>query len=174
MIADYNFKASNGKYITRQWFYEEFIELDNDSKTVEPLFTLYRDKPDLINLGKKYVEYEDPTGYTLATEFLGDYRFWTTLLKCKWFQQAKKVWDEELEQKLASKAIEKIKELMTSGMPAQQLAAAKYLANAQYRKDAGSTRGRPRKEEVAAAAKEAATFDQQLADDFKRIQLVKN
>jgi hypothetical protein len=79
-------RAANGKYYTKQLFWEQSIELSEAERSIEPVFTLYKDKPNLINLGKKYVEAEDPTGYKIATELLGDYKLWTTLMRCTWFQ----------------------------------------------------------------------------------------
>jgi uncharacterized protein YoaH (UPF0181 family) len=94
-------------------------------------------------------------------------------MKTKWFPAAKKLWDEELEAKLASKAIDKIQELMEHGLPAQQLAAAKYLANKEYRRDSKATKGRPTSAQIAEAAREEAIVDKQLAEDFQRISLVR-
>lgn len=168
------YKAANGKYYTRQLFWEEWVELGETDKAIDPPFTLYKDKPNRINFGKEYVAREDPTGYKVAMEVLGDYRLWTVLMKSKWFQTAKKMWDEELEAKLASKAIEKIQELMEHGLPAQQLAAAKYLANKEYNRDSKATKGRPSNAQIAEAAREEAAIDKQLAADFERIRLVKN
>jgi len=167
------FKASNGKYYTRQLFWEEWIDLADADKAIEPPFTLYKDKPGKVNFGKEYVAREDPTGYKTAIEVLGDYRLWTTLMKCKWFVTAKRVWDQELEAKLASKGLEKIQELMEHGLPAQQLAAAKYLANKEYNRDSKATKGRPSSAQVAEAAREEAAIEKQLAEDFERIRLVR-
>lgn len=171
---DHNFKASNGKYYTRQLFWEESIELSESERSIEPVFTLYKDKPGLINFGKEYVETEDPSGYQVAQKLFGEYRLWTILMKCKWFQAAKKLWDEELDARLSSKALEKIKELVHEGLPAQQLAAAKYLANQEYRKDHKASKGRPTTTQVAEAAREEATLETQLAEDYRRLSVVRN
>lgn len=173
MLDGVNLKASNGKYYTRQLFWEEWIDMSDAEKIMDPPFTLYKDKPGKINFGKEYVRRDDPTGYRVAVEVLGDYRLWTTLMKTKWFQSAKKIWDDELEAKLASQGIEKIKELMEHGMPAQQLAAAKYLANREYSRDSKASKGRPSNAQVAEAAREEAAVERHLAEDFKRISLAR-
>jgi hypothetical protein len=168
-----NFKAANGRYYTRQLFWEESIELANAEKSIEPVFTLYGDKPGLINFGKRYVELEDPTGYEVAIDLLGDYRLWTVLMQCKWFQTAKKQWDAELDAKLTVRAFKKIKELSKDGPPPQQLAASKYLANLEYRKDHKATKGRPTRTQVEQAAREEADNRTALEEDYQRIRLVK-
>jgi hypothetical protein len=168
-----NYKASNGKYYTRQLFWDEAINLAHDERVVEPMFSLHKDKPNLINLRREYVRLGDPTGYRLAEEVLGDYVFWQTLMKCKWFVAAKKLWDEELDLKLSSQGMTKIKELLNDGLPAQQLAAAKYLAGKEYRKDKTASKGRPTKDQVEEAAREEASLDRQIADDYQRLTLVK-
>jgi hypothetical protein len=167
------FKASNGKYYTRQLFWEEWINLMQSERVGEPPFSLFSDKPGMLNFGAKYVELEDPTGYKISQELLDGYRMWQVLMKCKWFQAAKKVWDEELDAKLASSAISQIKELAESGPPAQQLAAAKYLANKEHRKDSSHGKGRPSKAQVEAEAQKEAALDRVYQDDLERIRLVR-
>jgi hypothetical protein len=169
-----NFKASNGKYYTRALFWEESIDLSNDARVIPPVFTLYKDKPNLINFGKAYVETRDPTGYKVTQELLnGDYNLWTVLMNCTWFLAAKEMWDRELDAALSSEGMEKIRVMLTDGLPAQQLAAAKYLANKEYRKDKTATKGRPSSEQVTRQAREQAAIEKELAEDFKRIKSVK-
>src|SRR5687768_13836907 len=120
------FKAGNGKYLTRQLFWEQWITLTHEERVTEPSFSLHKDKPDCINFGKAYVESRDPTGYKVAMELLGDYNHWTALMSCRWFVAAKEIWDREMDAALTSEAMQKIHQLMTEGLPAQQLAAAKY------------------------------------------------
>lgn len=166
-------KASNGKYYTKQLFWEEWINLPIDQRMIDPFFSLYKDREGLINFGKKYVELRDPTGYAVSQELLGDYNLWTVLMNCRWFVAAKEIWDKELDAALASEAMTKIRELLTDGLPAQQLAAAKYLANKEYRKDKSSSKGRPSNAEIAKQAREQAEIEKALAADFKRIKAVK-
>lgn len=168
-----DFKAANGKYYTRQLFWEEWIDLPIDKRKTEPTFTLYSDKPGLINFGRAYVESEDPTGYKVSQELLEGYRLWTILMACSWFQTAKKLWDEEMDARLSSKGIAKLQEMLEHGTPPQKSIAAKYFADKEYRKDKTHSRGRPSKDQVAAEARKEATIDRQLAEDFERIKLVK-
>ena len=168
-----DFVASNGKMFTRQLFWEEWVDLPIEQRTTDPAFTLYRDKPGLINFGKKYVELRDPTGYAVSQELLGDYSHWQTLMRCKWFLAAKESWDRELDAALASEAMAKIRTLLADGLPAQQLAAAKYLANREYRKDKAATKGRPSNDQIVKEAARQAEYNRELEEDAKRIRLVK-
>lgn len=168
------FIADNGKYFTLQLFWEQWIELPEDRRVLDaPVFCLHRDREGCINFGKKYVEHGDPTGYDVAMELLGDYNHWVALNQCTWFQAAREIWDEQLDAKVKASAFKKIKELKDDGQPAQQLAAAKYLANADYRRARAGTKGRPSKEEIAKEARRAAGVERELAADFQRIRAVK-
>ena len=166
------FRCSNGKYYTRQLFWDEYIQLELAKRTIEPLFSLYKDKPGLINFGKVYVECADPSGYKVAQKILdGDYTLWTVLTGCRWFISAKEVWDRELDAKLYSEGLEEIRELAKNGMPAQKLAASKFLATKAYRKDnSTSSKGRPKREDIDRAARDLAASDRDLEEDIKRIR----
>jgi hypothetical protein len=164
------FTSSNGRYYTKQLFWEEWVNLTVDQRTAEPLFSLYKDKPGMVNFGKRYVELRDPTGYKISQELLASYSHWQTLLSCRWFVTAKALWDKEMDAMLRSEAFQVIQELSETGLPAQRLAAAKYLANQEYRKDHTASKGRPKREDVDRAAKELAANDRDIAEDLKRIR----
>jgi hypothetical protein len=164
------FKNAQNKYYTRQLFWEQWNDLPNEMKKIEPMFTLYADKPGLINFGKAYVESEDPTGYKISQELLDGYRLWSLLMKSSWFIAAKKMWDEELDARLTSKGLNKMQEILENGGPAQQAVAAKYFADREYRKDKTKSRGRPSKEEVAAEVRKEASFSRTISEDFERIR----
>lgn len=166
-----NFKNASGRYYTRQLFWEEAVNIIPGRTSTEARFTLYKDKPGLINFGRAYVEEADPSGYKVSKRLLnGDYTLWTVLMGCRWFVTAKDFWDKELDAKLFSEGMDKIRELAESGMPAQKLAASKYLANKEYKKDRSTTKGRPTKEAVDRAAKDLATSDRDLDEDLRRIK----
>lgn len=165
------FKGVTNKYFTKQLFWEQYILLATEFRTREPLFTLHKDKEGLINVGKVYVEEGDPSGYKVAQRiFDGDYTLWTVLLGCRWFLAAKEVWDRELDAKLYSEGMDEIRALAKDGLPAQKLAAAKFLATKQYRKDNSSSKGRPKREDIDKAAKDLALTERELAEDVKRIK----
>lgn len=169
--ADSRFRGASGKYYTRQLFWEQFIDLPLEKRTTDPIFTLYKDKEGLINFGRVYVDQADPSGYKVAQAILdGDYTLWTVLLGCRWFVAAKKLWDEELDAKLFSQGMDEIRALAKDGMPAQKLAASKYLANKEYRKDRTASKGRPTRVDIDRAAKDLADTDRDLEEDLKRIR----
>lgn len=164
-------KASNGRYYTRQLFWDQWVDMPIESRIVGPFFTLTRDREGLINFGKEYVDCGDPTGYKVAQKlFDGDYTLWTVLMQCRWFVAAKELWDKELDAKLKSEGLDKVRELLRDGLAPQQLAAAKYLANQEYRKDRAAGKGRPKREDVDRAAKELAASEKEVADDMARIR----
>lgn len=166
-----NFRSENGQYFTRQLFWELFIELPIERRVIEPVFTLYKDKPGLINFGKEYIKTKDPTGYKVTQKLLaGDYTLWTVLMGCRWFVAAKEVWDRELDAALVSEAIDQIRELAREGMPAQRLAAAKFLATKAYRRDNSASKGRPKREDVDKAARDLAVSERDIEEDLKRIK----
>jgi hypothetical protein len=137
----------------------------------EALFTLHMDKPGMINFGKVYVEEGDPSGYKVAQRILdGDYTLWTVLMGCRWFIAAKEVWDRELDAKLYSEGMDEIRTLAKEGMPAQRLAAAKFLANKEYRKDKSTQKGRPKREDIDKAARDLADSEKDFEEDLKRIR----
>lgn len=168
------FISSTGKFLTRQLFWEQWIDLPIDGRLLpSPPFSLHKDKPNCINFGRAYVEERDPTGYKVATKYLGSYSHWQALLSCRWFVAAKELWDKEMDAMIQSEALDQIGILMSDGLPAQRLAAAKYLANKEYRKDKLATKGRPRQVDIDRAARDMAATDKDIADDLKRIQIAK-
>lgn len=165
------FKTHTGKYWTRQLFYEENVNIVSGRTAREPLFTLHQDRDGLINFGKAYIQSRDPTGYKVTQELLdGDYTLWCLLMNSRWFVDAKARWDREMDAMIRSEALEEIRTLMKNGLPAQRLAAAKYLEKREYRKTAQHEKGRPKREDIDRAAKELAANDRDLQEDFKRIQ----
>jgi hypothetical protein len=161
----------NGKYYTRQLFHEESIDLPIEKRVIEPFFTLYKDREGLINFGKAYIKSRDPSGYKVAQELLdGDYTLWTVLMGCRWFLAAKEVWDRELDAAFLSEALDQIRDLSLNGMPAQRLAAAKFLATRGYKKDNSANKGRPKREDIDRAAKDLAINERELEEDLKRIR----
>jgi hypothetical protein len=171
MKIDSPFKNKNGGYYTRQLFYEENTQFKIENRVIKPMFTLHKDREGLINVGRVYVEECDPTGYKVAQRILdGDFTLWTVLMSCRWFVSAKEVWDRELDAQLVSEGLAEIRELAKNGMPAQKLAASKYLANKEYRKDHTANKGRPKREDIDRAAKDLAIREEDIAADLRRIQ----
>lgn len=164
---------SNQRY-TRQLFYEQWVQLPVESRVVEPAFTLYQSKEGYTNLGREYLADCDPTGYTTAIRIFGEYSYWKYLLKSQWFREAVRVWDEEMEAKLYSQGLAKIRELANSE-DKSALTAAKFLANKEFRLSgkASTQRGRPTTEEVEGKLAQAAKDVSDINEDAARIRLIK-
>lgn len=169
-------KNASGKHLTKQLFHEMLSTLDMESRTVEKApFTLYQDRPGQINFGKAYVDLADPSGYRITQLYLaGDYKHWIALTKCSWFNEAKEVWDKELEAKLFAEGMEAIKDIAKDETHKGRLQAAKILVDKGYasKLDSKARRGRPTTEEVSGYLKEEANSQRALQDDLERIRSV--
>ena len=164
--------TTNARY-TRNLFWEVYNTLADEYKTIEPMYSLHRDVPGLVNFRRVYVELADPTGYKVSQQLLEDYDHWQLLMKSPWFREAKALWDAELDAKLASEGLTAIR-MFADGLegvaPAVQLSAAKYLAD---RTKPKTSRGRPSRDEIAGELKREAGLATELSDDAARISLVK-
>jgi hypothetical protein len=89
-------------------------------------------------------------------------------MRCAWFREAYEVWIAELNLQLKSDAITKVLEIMNGENGAQALAAAKFIATAEYDK---SVRGRPSKQELEGQLKKAAEALTVEDEDLARIGL---
>jgi hypothetical protein len=159
---------------TKQLFWEQYITLPETERTFHPPFTLHADKEGYINFGKAYIDSNDPSGYTVAQLLLNkDYEHWQHLCRCTWFKEAKEKWDAELDAKIYSEALAKIKEL-AKGDDAKALQAAKFLANKEYKhKGSKISRGRPSREEVAGELKREVEDQKFLVEAADRIRVIK-
>ena len=161
-----------GSWFTEALFWDRmYIKAIADrNTTIDPVFSLYADKPGLINCRKTFVALRDPTGYTWAIQYLGDWQHWLKLIKCKWFAEAYDIWVEELKNLLRAEALERIADIASSQSP-QSLNAAKYLAGFEWEKKAG-TRGRPSKADLDKELHKQAELLKDESSDFERIGLV--
>jgi hypothetical protein len=162
------YRGANGVWLTEALFYEIIIEKPKDRVTYEPVFSLYDNRPGLINCRTTFVDLRDPTGRKWALTYLRDWNHWLRLMKCPWFQEAFEVWIAELNAQLKSEAIAKALELMQSDNGAQALAAAKFIAGQEYDKQ---SRGRPTKAEITGELKRAAAALEVEDEDLARIGL---
>lgn len=165
------FRNEHNQRYTKQLFYETMRDLPLEERVIEPVFSLYFDREGLVNFGKEYIKDADPSGYTTAIRLLGDYGHWNHLLKAKWFRDAVETWNEELDAKLYSEGMAKIRELAKSDEKSA-LAAARFLATQGYKDKTATKRGRPSKIEVQGALKQAREEAEGLEEDGKRIGLV--
>lgn len=162
---------SNQRY-SKQLFWEQWITLPIEQRLIKPPFTLHNEREGYVCFGQEYVNDADPTGYTTSKRLLGDFGYWRHLLKAAWFREALELWNEELDAKLKAEGLKVIRETAASDDKAA-LAAARYLANLDYKNNSpASKRGRPSKEEVEGRLASEARELKDVEEDYKRIQLV--
>lgn len=167
------FRNETNQRYSKQLFWEQWVQLPIDARIIEPAFSLHQEKDGLVCLGKEYIRDADPSGYTTATRLFGEFGYWKHLLKAGWFREAVGLWNEELEAKLYSEGLAKIRELANSDDKGA-LTAAKYLANREFVGNrSGPKRGRPSNEEVEGRLVSEAKELSEVADDAARIRLVR-
>jgi hypothetical protein len=165
---------SNQRYC-KQLFYDVWINLGLEGRTIQPMFTLHQEREGLICFGKEYIKDMDPTGYKTSQRLLEDYSHFKLLLKSPWFRNAKEAWDEEINAKLEAEGLTQIREISRSGeedgvKAATRLAAAKILLN--HGKSSNKVvrkAGRPTAEEVAGEMKNAIKDRTEIEEDAARI-----
>lgn len=121
-------------------------------------------------LRELFIETRDITGYTLATKYLGGWRHFEHLLKCRWFRNEWDKWQEELFMLIQSEALLKINELATLDGPTA-LSAAKFLSTKEWEK-APPKRGRPSKEEVTGEMKQQVKILAGLQKDYQKLTVI--
>ena len=163
--------AGNQRY-SKQLFLEKWRELPLELRVVEPPFTLFQPKEGFICLREEYIKDSDPTGYKTALRIFGEFAYWEYLSGIRWFAEALEVWNKELDAKLKSEGISKIREL-AKGEDPKALNAARFLATLEYKKG-GTTlkRGRPSKEEIEGNLKQELKERDAVDEDAERIKLV--
>lgn len=164
------YKSSNNRWLTKALFWDQLQNTHvSDRYELPPVFTLYGDRPGLINARKTFVELGDPTGYKWAMKYLGDYDHWQALLTRPWFRDALETWVSELNAKLLGEAIDTYREVArTSDSESVRLTAAKYLAEQPWNKE---KKGRPSKADIDAQVKTEARKRTVEDDDLERIGL---
>lgn len=159
------YKGNSGAMRTASLFYETWI--DQKDPTSDPVFT-FTGKPGLIDFRSTFVELNDVTGYEWAHKYLGSWEHFERLLKCSWFIPHFEAAVQEIETKWAKEAINKIREIANSEDTKQALGAARYVAEQGWKKKP-STRGRPSKQEIENAKRDAIRDSKDLQADLARI-----
>lgn len=163
------FKASNG-WFTRSMFADIMMKGSMSNPEIAP-YWLERnlDGDKRLVMRDHFIATMDPTGYKTAIKFLGNYEHWEVLMGVEWFRSSVEKWVQEVKARQKSLAIEKIMDIALSDT-SQSLAAAKYIATADYDKKDG--RGRPSAAEVKGELKKAIQVADEDKDDMARIGLV--
>lgn len=162
------YKSVNNQFYTLPLFYEEWVKLAECNKNCDPIFSLQKDVPGMINSRTTFIRIGDPTGYKWAVKYLGDHAHWIKLMNCPWFVRAYETWKKELNLKLQADAIQRIVEISNSDNPSQALAAAKYVAEEGWSRQ---TKGRPSKTMVDQELKRLTEEASNELDDMQRIGL---
>lgn len=149
-------------------FYE--MTLSDKSSVVYTLKD--KDHEGYPSLYRLYMETNDPTEWRFAQEHLDGWEHWEKLCEATWFKPIVARWRRELELRMKSQALSRImSEAKTASKESFQ--ANKYLLEKGWEpKDSQSRRGRPSKDEIAKAAKEIATTNSRLEEDFERLQII--
>lgn len=159
------FKDSIGRWRTKSLFYEA-----NDYRVdEETIFTLTdQDKEvngkTLKSLRKLFVESEDPTGYSTATQHLGGYSHWEALCKSSIKGEIEK-WKVEMEVRIRSLGLQATVASARSG----NFNAAKFLAEKGWDKRIA---GRPTKEDVVRETKVQAQLHSEVENDLLRMEMM--
>ena len=162
------YKDSKGRWRTQSLFKEYSFQTSKSKHSFDPIFTLSEfDDEKYISFPKLFLSFNDPTGYQFAKKVLGSYEHWMRLISQKWFKVHLDGWLEELEVKLASEGLMKIKNIAESG-DTQAFAANKFLVNKGWE----GTKGRPKKADVERVARVRAGIESAVEDDLERIRLV--
>lgn len=156
------YKDSRGRWRTQSLF----KEYSNHSPYI-PLFTLKEFDNEYLSFPKLFLSFNDPTGYQFAKAVLGSYEHWMRLSSQKWFRNYLDGWLEELEVKLASEGLIKIKGI-ADGEGQQALAANKFLVSKGWE----GTKGRPKKADIDRVARVQAGIEDAVEGDLERLKLV--
>lgn len=151
------------QWYLRAIFYEE---TGADKSTV--VYTLKdEDHEGFPSLYRLWMEMEDLLEYEFANEYLGNWSHWETIKECSWFKPYYTRWKKELELKIRSKALHKLR-TDAAGETKTSNSSNRYLLERGWEDKA--TKGRPSKADIKKAAKEQAQSIQVLESDLNRIQ----
>jgi len=157
--------VSNQRY-TKGLFFEQTLA---DKSTV--VYTLKDvDHEGYPSLYRLYMELDDPTEWEVAQKLVDGWEHWEQLCSCTWFKPFIERWRKELELRMKSRALAKIKQEAKTGSK-ESFGANKYLLEKGWEPKEGSRngRGRPSKDEIRKAAEAIAQTSSQLSEDYKRL-----
>jgi len=125
------------------------------------------------SLYRLYMELDDPTEWEVAQQLMDGWEHWEMLTNCTWFKPTVERWRKELQLRMMSKALVRIKSEAKTGSR-ESFGANKYLLEKGWvpKETTGHGRGRPTKDEIRKAADELARADNQLTEDYKRLGLM--
>jgi hypothetical protein len=157
---------------SKTWFYETTLP---DNRNDLTLYSLKKRDHKVgvktyLSLHKIYLSMEDPTEYEFAMAVFGDYSVWENLCNLSWFKRHHAQMQKELVLKLKARTVKNMINDLNEGKASYN--AQKYLADAGYLEGNEKKRGRPSKDELDGALKEAARVEADTKDDADRIGLI--
>lgn len=163
---------------TDSLFYERFNS-KHEQLDLEPIWTL-SEHPRTIH-GKTYPSfYQDYMDcideYDVATSLLSGTKHWDKLKKCKWFSQGWKGYKshrgyDQWPADMFARDVSIAKKALYTAAKRGDTGAAKKLADLMKQATAAE-KGRPKREDIAKAAAQAASDDSAFADDLKRLNVI--
>lgn len=165
-MAEYDpkFRNASGSRYLNALFFEHYL----DKETV--LYTLKsKDHNGYPSLYRLYMELADPLEYTFANTYFEDWDHWKTLTECNWFKPYITKWRKELELKIRSEALVRLRQ-DAEGDSKTSVSSNKYLLEGGWKDKA--EKGRPSKDDIRKAAKEEVSVSNQINEDFLRISSI--
>lgn len=167
-LSGSKFKGERGQLLTKSLFYETSLKADLALYTLKD-FNHTVDGKEYPSLYLLYMGMEDPTEYGFATAHLDSWSHWEALCNCSWFKDTAARWRKELELKMMSQNVQRIRKLAESDGRGS-LDAQKYLLEKKWLSPAERPkRGRPSKEEAKAYLVEEANEHFQLTQTLQRL-----
>lgn len=162
------FRTSNNQKITKGLFYET----SQDISTV--VYTL-KDADHEINgvvypsLYRLFMESDDPTEYRFAVEHMDGWDNWENLKEANWFKPFYAKWLKELEIRIKSQALHRLR-LEAKSNSKNSFMANKFLIEKGWlTKEEAKAVGRPTKESIRLAAEDLFRSSLSSQDDLARI-----
>ena len=156
------FRTANNKYRLSALF------LERPGSDGLALYSLKnKDVGDIPSLYRLYMEAEDPLEFTFANTYFEGWEHWSLLCSSDWFKPYIAAWRRELELKIKSEALARLRKDAAGGSKSSAMSN-RYLLDGGWKDK--PAKGRPSKAEVKRAADEQAEALKQLEDDLTRIQ----
>lgn len=163
------FRSSGGNRYLEALFYERGL------KDKSPVLYTLKDRDHEVDgrvipsLYRLYMEANDPLEWRFANTYLEGWEHWQMLCNCSWFKPYVSRWRYELELKIRSEALIRLRE---DAQSESRSAARSNLVLLQRGWDVEkNTKGRPSKTEIKKAADELAETRQTLDHDYQRVML---
>lgn len=167
------FKNGTGQHYIRELFYEhDRLPREASIYCLKDYDFTGTDGRVYPSLRKFYVELEDPTEYLFATQYLDNWAHWTKLRDANWFQPFLKDWREELDVRLRSKALVRLREKAMNPSDKESGQINKFLVQSGWKDTSSSAKaGRPTKAKIKEEAEKLFEQNSEHDADFKRLGL---